>query len=289
MSCNTWVHSCPLAGAAPHGAMQISVAVKTPFHKEATPCGSGNKTNGARQPAKPHEPKPPCPGTVRRSSAAGAGKCPHAPDWLTPAKRSSLILGPSVPSPSSGYVSRCSPLGLRCGFLHFTSREFDSIALAPNSTQPSARSLHFRHRTARPKPAGPVRWLVAAARRRQSPFDPIHDLPASPTRSQPPRPTSRRAGTSPRLATETLASSLASAAPWTCAGLGKSVAPLCSVLVHSIGLDLVAPATMLVPARLGLRAESDLCPEPRTQHDVANSAAPATHWQRRRSLDGSTR
>ena len=35
---------------------------------------------------------------------------------------------------------------------------------------------------------------------------------------------------------------------------------------------------MLVPARLGLCAESGLCREPRKQHDVANSAALATQW-----------
>ena len=65
-----------------------------------------------------------------------------------------------------GCVSRRSPLRLR-----FAKRlQFRQARLAPNSCLPSARSLHFRHRTARPKPAGPVRWLVSAARRRQSRF-----------------------------------------------------------------------------------------------------------------------
>ena len=184
-----------------------------------------------------------------------------------------------------GCVSRRSPLRLR-----FAKRlQFRQARLAPNSCLPSARSLHFRHRTARPKPAGPVRWLVSAARRRQILFEPIHHNPASPTRTTPPRPTPRWPAHLPSLLRKR------SQARWPSLRCGhvpawtKPVAPPCSVLVHSIGLDFGAPATVLVPARLGLRAESSLCREPRTQHGSANHAAPAPYRKRRRSLDCSTR
>ena len=50
---------------------------------------------------------------------------------IPPARRSSLILGRFIPSPSSGYVSRCSPLGLRCGFLHSHSRRIRQHRFGP--------------------------------------------------------------------------------------------------------------------------------------------------------------
>ena len=50
---------------------------------------------------------------------------------IPPARRSSLILGRFIPSPSSGYVARCSPLGLRCGFLHSHSRRIRQHRFGP--------------------------------------------------------------------------------------------------------------------------------------------------------------
>ena len=45
---------------------------------------------------------PTCPDTVHRSCAAGAGKCPHAPDTLTPACATLAQFPPPTPLRSGG-------------------------------------------------------------------------------------------------------------------------------------------------------------------------------------------
>ena len=266
----------PVATTRPHslwewpGPMQIRCVVRTPLHQERLPGASAIRCNTWLQLAGTRH------GAMQiRCVVRLCNPCPRLRDTASILAR--------APVCSFRFAAQLHSLPSAPG------SGFGRLALAPNVSLPSARSLHFRHRTARPRPAGPVRWLVAAARRRQLPFAPIQENLASPTRTKPPKPTSRRAGSSPRLAAETLVPRWPSLPRGNVPAWRKSVAPPCSVLVHSIGSDLAAPATMLVPARLCLRAESGLCPEPRTQHGVANSAAPATHWQRRRTLDGSTR
>ena len=267
----------PVATTRPHslwewpGPMQIRCVVTTPLHQERLPGASAIRCNTWVQ-------------------LAGTR---HGAMQIRCVVRLCNLRPPGQSDTGSIFAARSTTatcLAARhYAFVSLSGCNFARLALAPNLGLPSARSLHFRHRTARPKPAGPVRWLVSAARRRQILFEPIHHNPASPTRTTPPRPTPRWPAHLPSLLRKR------SQARWPSLRCGhvpawtKPVAPPCSVLVHSIGLDFGAPATVLVPARLGLRAESSLCREPRTQHGSANHAAPAPYRKRRRSLDCSTR
>ena len=104
----------------------------------------------------------------------------------------------------------------------------------------------------------------------------LFDIPASPTRTTPPKPKSRWPAHLPSLLRKRSQARWPSLPRGNVPAWTKPVAPPCSVLVHSISLDFAAPATMLVPARLCLCAESVFCREPRTQHGVTNHAAPAT-------------
>jgi len=109
-----------------------------------------------------------------------------------------------------------------CAFVSLSGCNFARLAWPPIPVCPLLAAFTFATAPPDPNPPGQCAGSFRLLAEGRAALAPIHENLASPTRAEPPRPTSRRAGTSPRLATETLASSLASAALWKCAGLDKA-------------------------------------------------------------------